>query len=193
MCYAYQHPLTKVTNWLKRNHLLFGVSPITVMCCMHATYEIIQPNRDQAMKMGAHHISPSCVVCMPHMKWFAQIRRKPWSGHEKNFKWPMWPWPYTFWPGNGAQQIATLWVVCASHMKWIVEIGTGLQSGHGKNFEPPVWSDLWHFILKMVCNTSPIMCCMYATYKVIFGQIRRKPWTQQNKANLRDLKAATGL
>ena len=34
------------------------------MCCMYATYEVISQ------------------------------MRKPWSGHDKNFKWPIWPWTF---------------------------------------------------------------------------------------------------
>ena len=41
--------------------------------------------------------------------------------------------------------------------------------------------DLWPFILKMVCDTMPplpLMCCMYATYEVIFIYI----WSNMEEA-----------
>ena len=66
---------------------------------------------------GARHITPSCVVCMPHMKWFVQITRKSRSRHGKKFNWPV------------------------------------------RTFLP--------FVLKTVRDTSPLMCCMHATYEVI--------------------------
>ena len=124
------------------------------MCCMYATYGVIQSNRNEATEQtgpkleithvtfhpenGAWHIAPSCVVCMPHMKWSGQIRSKPQSGHSKNFKWPMWFWPLIFWPGNSVRHIVTSWVECVSHMKRLGGIGAELQTGHGKNFERPL-------------------------------------------------------
>ena len=80
-----------------------------LMRFMYATHEVILSNRDEATEPtgpklekthvtltfgpenGAWHISPSCAVWMPHIKWFCQIMRKPWSKHNKNFKSPMWP------------------------------------------------------------------------------------------------------
>ena len=96
------------------------------------------------------------------------------------FKWIIWPWPWSFWSGNGAQHIVTSWVVRVSHMKWISEIGTELQSGHGKKIGTTF--DLWSWIW---CATPRhLMCCMYATYEVIqpnkdgvMGRTRQKNQT----------------
>ena len=60
--------------------------------------------------------SPSCVACMPHMKWFSQIGMKPQSRQDQNLKRPMWPWPFTFHPENGAWHITPSCVVYVCHI-----------------------------------------------------------------------------
>ena len=116
----------------------------------------------------ALYITP-WVGCMPHIEWFGQIRWKPQSVHHKNFKWPVLPWPLTFWPGNGKHFERPVWPWpfdlwmnrdISSHHDYICarykadQTGTEPMGGHDKNFEWPLW--LWPLIFshETVCATS---------------------------------------
>ena len=78
-------------------------------------------------------------VFVPPMMGISRTGTKLRSGHDQNFERPVWPWPLTFWTGNGARHIVSPWVVFVPHMKQICQIGSELQSGHDQNFERPVW------------------------------------------------------
>ena len=170
------------------------------MCCMYATYEVIQPNRDEAKdrtklkfetcvtltfrtENGVRHIGPSYVVCMAHMKWFSQIRKKPWSGHNKKFKWLVWPWPLTFSTWNGAWHIVTSWFVYVSHMEWIREIGMELQSGHDKNFQWSVWPWPWPLTIHPENGAQHIIpsCVGCMSHMERFSQIGTEPRSGHGK------------
>ena len=63
---------------------------------------------------GARHLVTSCVFCMPHMKWFSQIRMESWGEHGKKSDWPSFQMTgvtLTFWPGNGTRHIVTIWTL----------------------------------------------------------------------------------
>ena len=97
-------------------------------------------------KKRVQHIAPSCVDCMTHINWFVKTRKKPQSGHNKiiklslwrsghgkNFKRPMWPWPLKFCSENGPWHMAPSCVVYMPYRTWFGQIVRKPQSGH-ENF-----------------------------------------------------------
>ena len=99
---------THVTLIVDLSPWIWCTTQRSLMRCMYAKYDVIWSDQEEATertgpklerthmtltfvakKNGARHIA-SCVVRMPHMKWFDQIGRTPRSWHNKNFKWPMW-------------------------------------------------------------------------------------------------------
>ena len=81
------------------------------MCCMYATYEVISQ------------------------------MRKPWSGHDKNFKWPIWPWTFdlemvrnTLW-SNGF----CVYLILSESVKY----GWSYRADMAKTSNDPCDLDLW--------------------------------------------------
>ena len=113
--------------------------------------------------------SPSCVVYMPHMKWFDHIRRKPRSGHNKNPHDPCdidlftWKWCAT--------HCALIVCVCISHevTRWT---RAGLQSRHDKPsndmWDPGLDLSSW----KGGAISSPTPCVVCISHMRWFSQNR---------------------
>ena len=102
----------------------------------------------------ARHIAPSCVVCLPHMKWFGQIGTKPRSGQKLKMT------AVTF---NCARHIAPSCVVRMPHMKWFGQIGTRPRADSAKIWNNRVTLILYLSSWKWFETHRPHMCCIYAT------------------------------
>ena len=56
------------------------------------------------------------------------------------FKWLVWPWPLTFWSGNGWRHIDMPWTISVPSIKQIGQIGTEPRNGHKKKLGWPLWT-----------------------------------------------------
>ena len=76
---------------------------------------------------GSRHIGPLGAVFVPHMKRIPQMATEIWSRNTKNFKQPVWHWPWTFWPQNGLRHIGPLWFnlcqIWSKFLKWPLRYG----------------------------------------------------------------------
>ena len=124
-----------------------------------------------------HHTLMGCTkLLVPHMKQISPIGTEPWSrngknGHGKNFEWPVWPQPSTFWHENGTQPIITLLDVFVPDMKQIHQIGMEPRSGHDKNFEQPLWPWPLTFWSENIHATSIWWdeCPVYVSWRLMIG------------------------
>ena len=79
-----------------------------------------------------------------HYKWLyrphpASIHNEPWSGRNRKFERPVWPWPLTYRPGNRIRHIVHPCVVLVPYMKQIRQIVVEPWRRHDRKFERSVW------------------------------------------------------
>ena len=123
-----------------------------LMGCVYTTYEVNRSNRDGAMERT-----------------------------RQNFERPLWPWPLTFWPGNGARHILTSWVACVPHMKWIGPIRT--ERTQPKLRTTPVTLTFDLLTRKWCATHRHLMGCVYTTYEV--NRSNRDGATERTRPKLR--------
>ena len=93
----------------------------------------------------------------------------------RKYERPVWPWPFTFWPGIGTWHIVHSWVVLIPHMKqiWFTETW----NGHGRKYEQPTWPcRLTNWPVKGTRHIVHSWVVLVAHMKLI-RQIVAKPWS----------------